>query len=203
MPMIGPDTSSIAFSVAVARVHAVFEVVHHRLDDDDGVVHDDADGEHQAEHRERVDREAEDREEDERAEQRDRDGEQRNERRSHVLEEHEDDDHDEHDGFEQRLDDLFDRGFDRRRRVVDDLVVHVGREEPLQLLERGVDALGRLQLVGAGQQVDRQHAGGLAVEPSERLVVLRAELDAADVADADLASLVGGAHDDVAELVRR
>ena len=59
---------------------------------------------------------------------------------------------------------------------------------------------GRLQLVGAGQQVDRQHAGGLAVQPSERLVVLGAELDPADVVDADLAPLVGGAHDDVAEL---
>jgi len=44
----------------------VFQVVDDRLDDDDGVVHDDADGQHQAEHREGVDREAQQGEEDER-----------------------------------------------------------------------------------------------------------------------------------------
>ena len=49
------------------RAHAVLEVVDDRLDHDDGVVHHDADGEHQAEHRQRVDRESQEREEDERA----------------------------------------------------------------------------------------------------------------------------------------
>ena len=47
------------------RGQAVLDVVHDRLDHDDGVVDHDADGEHEAEHRQRVDREAQQREEDE------------------------------------------------------------------------------------------------------------------------------------------
>ena len=49
--------------------HAVLDVVHDRLDHDDRVIHDDADGEHEAEQGEHVDREAEHREKDERADQ--------------------------------------------------------------------------------------------------------------------------------------
>jgi hypothetical protein len=54
----------------VTRAHAVLDVVHDRLDHDDGVVHHDADREHETEHRQRVDREAEQREEDEGADDR-------------------------------------------------------------------------------------------------------------------------------------
>ena len=67
MAMTGPDTSSIALMVASFGLHAVLDVVHHRLHDDDRIVDDDADGEHQAEQRQHVDREAEQREEHERA----------------------------------------------------------------------------------------------------------------------------------------
>jgi hypothetical protein len=56
----------------VPRAHPVLEVVHHRLHHHDRVVHDDADGQHEAEHRERVHREAEEGEEDERADERTR-----------------------------------------------------------------------------------------------------------------------------------
>ncbi len=58
MPITGAETSFIAWIVASLRRHAVLDVVHHRLDHDDRVVDHDADREHQAEHRERVDREA-------------------------------------------------------------------------------------------------------------------------------------------------
>ncbi len=53
---------------------AVLEMVLHGLDHHDGVIHHDADGEHEAEHGEHVYAEAERRKEDERAEQRDRHG---------------------------------------------------------------------------------------------------------------------------------
>ena len=56
----------------LARRHSLLDVVLHRLDHDDGVVDDEADGEHQPEQRQRVDREAEQRKQDERAEQRHR-----------------------------------------------------------------------------------------------------------------------------------
>ena len=61
--------------------------------------------------------------------QRDRHGEERDDRRAEVLQEDEDDQRDEDDRLEEGVDDRLDRRLDRRRRVVDDLVVHVGREE--------------------------------------------------------------------------
>ena len=64
----------------VARRQPVLDVVLDRLDDDDGVVDDDADRQHQAEQRQRVDREPEQREDGEGADQRHRHREQRNER---------------------------------------------------------------------------------------------------------------------------
>ena len=133
MATTGPDTSSIALIVASFGCHPVLDVVHHRLDHDDRIVDDDADGEHEAEQREHVDREAEQREEDERADERDRHGHQRNQRRAPVLQEDEDDDDDERDRFEQRVDDLVDALGDRQRRVERDQVLHVAREALLQV----------------------------------------------------------------------
>jgi hypothetical protein len=66
---------------------------------------------------------------------------------------------------------------------------------------RLVDRLGGLELVRAREEVDGHRARGLAVEAAERVVVLRAELDAADVLDADLRARLGLADDDVAELL--
>ena len=54
----GPDTWSIALMRRVARRQAVLDVVLDGLDDDDGVVDDDADGQHQAEQRQVVQAEA-------------------------------------------------------------------------------------------------------------------------------------------------
>ena len=58
MAITGPDTSSMARIGGVARGHAVLDVVLDGLDDDDGVVDHDADGQHQAEQRQVVEREA-------------------------------------------------------------------------------------------------------------------------------------------------
>ena len=56
--MTAPETSFIALTVASFGDMPVLDVVHHRLDDDDRVVDDDADREHETEHRQRVDAEA-------------------------------------------------------------------------------------------------------------------------------------------------
>ena len=130
-------------------------------------------------------------------------GDQRDDRRADVLQEDEDHQRHQDQRLDERLHDLVDRRLDRRRGVVDDLVVHAGREQRLGLLHRRVDRLGRLELVGAGQQVDRHRAGRLAVQPPEGVVVLRAELGAADVLDADHRAGVALADDDVLELLRR
>ena len=66
---------------------------------------------------------------------------------------------------------------------------------------RFVDRLGGLELVCARQQVDGHRAGGLAVEPSKGVVVLRAQLGASDVLDADLRAGFSLTDDDVLELL--
>jgi hypothetical protein len=91
MAMTGPETSSIALSGRVVRRQALLDVVLDRLDHDDGVIHDQADGQHQAKERERIDRKAEHREERERADERDRHGDERNQRGAPALQEDEDD----------------------------------------------------------------------------------------------------------------
>ncbi len=92
--MIGPDTSSIALRVASIGVSPMLDVALHVLHHHDRIVDDDADGEHQAEQRQRVQREAEREHHGERADQRHRHRDQRNDRRAPGLQEH---DHDEHD----------------------------------------------------------------------------------------------------------
>ena len=89
----------------------------HRLHDDDGVVDDQADGEHQAEERQCVDRESERRENHERADERHRNGEHRDERGAPALEKEEDHQHDETDRLDQRDHDLANARRDRRGRV--------------------------------------------------------------------------------------
>ena len=84
---------------------------------------------------------------------------------------------------------LMDRGLDGGRRIVDDLVVHVGREQRFRVLQRFVDRLGGLELICARQQIDGHRAGGLAIQPSKGVVVLRAEFGASDVLDADCATV--------------
>ena len=79
---------------------AFLEMAADILDDDDGVVDDEADGEHERQQGEQIDRIAERQENNESADQRQRNGDGRNERRAHRAEEQEHDDRD--DG--QRLD---------------------------------------------------------------------------------------------------
>jgi hypothetical protein len=59
MATTGPETSLSAFSVASSGFNALFDVVLHRLDHNDRVVHYDADGQHQSEQRHGVDGESE------------------------------------------------------------------------------------------------------------------------------------------------
>ena len=61
--------------------------------------------------------------------QRHRHREQRDDGGPQVLQEDEHHERDEDDRLEEGVEDGLDRRLDRRRRVVDDLVVHVGREE--------------------------------------------------------------------------
>ena len=94
---------SIALMRRVARRQAVLDVVLDGLDDDDGVVDDDADGQHQAEQRQVVQAEADDGHDGEGADDGHRHGDQRDDRRPPVLQEQQHDDGHEDDRLAQRL----------------------------------------------------------------------------------------------------
>ena len=175
--------------------------MHDRLDDDNRIVDDDADGEHQAEQREHVDREAEQREEHERADERDRHGHQRDERGTPVLQEDEDDDDDERHRLEQRVLDFRDALGDRQRRIERDQVIHVPREALLQIFHRRLDPVGDVERVGAGNLEHGNDGRRCAVVAADGVVEHRPQLEARDVLEADLGAIRVGPHDDVRELL--
>jgi len=105
----------------VLLVHDALDVLQH----DDGVVHDDADGQHQAEQRQVVQREAEDRHEEEGANERNRNGDERNDGGPPRLQEHDHHDHDENDGLTDRFLDRFYRFLNELRGVVEDVVSQI------------------------------------------------------------------------------
>ena len=88
------------------RRQAMLDVVDHRFDHHDGIVHHDTDGQHQAEHREGVDREAEQRKHREGRDERNRHRQQRDQRRPPVLQEEEHHQDDQYHRLEQRVGDL-------------------------------------------------------------------------------------------------
>ena len=100
----GPETSSMALNRRRARRKPMLDVMLDRLDDDDRVVDDDADGQHQAEQREIVQAEADHGHHGgERADDGHRHGDQRNDRRPPALQEHQHHDRHENDRVAQRL----------------------------------------------------------------------------------------------------
>ena len=162
--MTGPDTSSIARIVASRGESPCSMWCCDRLDDDDGVVHHDADRQHQAEQREVVELNPAaamaakvpmmatgtatsgmiaDR--------------QFCRNRSTTMATR----------MIASRSDLNTSSIDSRmngRGVVADLVVDARREVLAQLLHLRLDDVGRLEGVGVGQDEDRQADGGLAVE---------------------------------------
>ena len=90
------------FESRLLRREALLDMMLDRFDDHDGVVHDQADSEHESEERERVDRKSQQREQHESADQRDRNGQQRDQRRAPTLKKDEDDNDNQQQRFPQR-----------------------------------------------------------------------------------------------------
>ena len=151
-------------------------MVLHRLDHHDGVVHHEPDSQHQAEERERVDREAQEGEEHEGADQRDRHRQQRDQSRPEPLEEDEHDDDHEGEGLKERLDDLPDAGAHRLRSVERRHVVDVVGEVRLGLLHQLRRGLHGIDGVRSRQLVDGDDGPGASVQAALDVVGLRPEL---------------------------
>ena len=99
---------------------AVLDAAVDVLDLDDRVVDDDADGEHDREQGQDVDRGAEERHHHERGDDRDRDRDHGDDGRAPVAQENQDDEDDEADALEERLQHAVDRGADEVRLVIHD-----------------------------------------------------------------------------------
>ena len=171
------------------------------LDDDNGVIDEEADGEDHAEHGERVDGKASELENRESAEEDDGDGNGGDEGGAEILQEDEHDDEDEEDGLEEGLHDFLDGDPDERRGVVGIDGLEAAGEEGRELVDGVVNVLGGLEGVGSGGELDGEAGGGVAVELALKGVVFGAELDAGDVADADLRAVRIDLEEDGAELV--
>ncbi len=148
------------------------------FDHDDGVVDEEADRQDRGEHGEHIDRIAERGENAEGAEQHHRHGDHRDQRGAEILEEDQQHHEDQHDGFDQRLDHLFDRLLDEGRRLVGIGDGDAGRQDVGQAIERGVHAIGGRDGVGAARQLDAEAGGGMAVVGRTLAIGGEPELDA-------------------------
>ncbi len=108
----------------LTRTEPGLDVAFDVFNDDDCVIHNDTDRQHQTEKAECIDREAKHVHDRECTDDGYRNGNQRDDRSTPCLQEQDDDENDERDGFEQRVDDLLDRGANELRRIIDDLVLH-------------------------------------------------------------------------------
>ena len=166
----------------LARAHAFLDVPLHRFDDDDRIVDDQADREHEPEQRQRVDREAEQRKHRERADERHRHRERRDEGRAPVLQEHEDDQDDERERCYQRLRDLF-HPLRHGQRVVQDVdILEVRRKLRAELAHRLPDASRDVHGVRSRYLKDAKTDARLPIHAADLTVGERPQLDARDVA---------------------
>ncbi|KWT85151.1 hypothetical protein APY03_3954 [Variovorax sp. WDL1] len=180
-----------------ARLDVALHVLHHH----DGVVHHDADGQHQPEKRERIDREAQQVQHREGADDGHRHRQQRNDGSAPGLQEQDDHQHDQRDGFEQCVHHGIDGGAHELRRVVGDAVLQPFGHELRQLVHRLAHIGGDLQRVGTRRLEHADAHGLLVVQQRAQCVLGGAELDAADVAQPGHRAFRAGLDDDVAEFL--
>ena len=184
-----------------ARREPEIEFMLHGLDHHDGIVHDDADREYEAEEREVVDAETGDVHCRERPDDGDRHGQEGNDRGPPRAEEHEYHECHEHDRIAERVEDLLNRSDNERSGVVADLPLHTGREVFFQLPHLVLDGRGGLDGVGIREQEDAEAGGGLAIEARGDVRILGAEYDASHILDANQLSRGSDLEHDVAELL--
>ena len=173
------------------------------LDHHDRVVHQQADGQHQAEHRQAVDRVAEDRQHPEGAQQHHGHGDRRDQGGAPALHEQIHDQHHQHHRLEQGVGHALDRHLHEGAGVVGQRGLQLMGEARLQLGEPGLDRIGHRDRVGSLGQAHAHRRRGPALEAGHDVVVLAAQLDPRDIAQAHRAAVAGGLQHDLAELAHR
>ncbi|MNS93646.1 hypothetical protein D3C72_1278310 [compost metagenome] len=155
------------------------------LNDDNRVIHQNADGENHGEHGQNVDRETRDIHDGAGAEQRHGHYQCRNDRVADILQENEHHHEDEDDGLEQRVNDLLDRNLDEGAGVIGNFVFQTRREIPRQLLHRGANALGGLQRIAGGRKLYADSSARLAVQAAREVIAFAAHFHTRDIAQPD------------------
>ena len=151
------------------------------LDDDDGVVDHKADGQHEGEQRQEVDRVAKREEEDRHTHQRQRNGDNRNQGRAYIAEKQEDDDDDDDRRFAERLAHFPDRRIDEHGCIIGDARLKLRRQLALQVGKFGAHLRDHRQRVGVRRRGDAQEHRLQPVEGRCRIEVLRPEIDGRDL----------------------
>ena len=176
------------------RLAFVAHVAVHVLDHDDGVIHHQADRQHQREQGQQVDRVTQGQHDEEGADQRQRHRNHRHQHGAETAQKQEDHHGDDQQRLDQGLDDLDDGGVDEGRGVVDDLPGQATRQLALNARKGVAHALGHVQDVGLGSHLDTDEHRAHAAEGHVEVVVLRAQADRRHVLQA---------HDGVTHLLDR
>jgi hypothetical protein len=181
-------------------------LLQHALDilhDDDGVVDDDADCQHDGEQRNGIGRIADRVEHDEGADEAHRHGEDRDQRRADAAEEQEDDDDHQDEGFDQGLLHLVDRLLDEGGGVVGDLPRQVLGEGFFEVAQARLDAFERRDGVGAGRLIKQDDRRGRTVEARLAVEIGGAEFQPRHIAEAQDRAIGIRPDDDLLELLDR
>ena len=155
------------------------------FDDDDGIIDDEADGQHHSEQGQGIDGEIESRKGRKGADDGDRDGQNRYQRRPPFLQEYEDDEDDQQQRFDEGVFNFIDGGIDKVRIVHDDGVVQVGWEGFLGLFQNLFDFTDRVQSIGIIRQLDAEANPVFIVDFGIAAFILRARLDIGHVFQID------------------
>ena len=176
-------------------MHDALDVFEH----DNGVVDNDADGQHHAEQRQRVDRIAEQQQAGKSTDQRYRDCGERNQRGAPVLQEQEY--HQEHQRhrLEQRVHHLTDRNLHKTRGVVHHVVGEARRIGFKQRRHCRLDAVCGGQRIGVRLQENANESRCFAINATDEVVILGTQFDARHVFQPQQRSVGVGADDDVLE----
>ncbi len=199
MAMIGPETSRIAWCAAASGdslFDITLDVFHHH----DGVIHHDADRQHQPEQAEGIEREAQQIQRGEGADHGDRDRQQRDDRGAPGLQEQYDHQHHQYHRFQQGIHHRADRIAHEHRRIVRRFPAHAVREAGRQLGHLATHRVRQLDGVGARRLEDTDTDRILVIELGAQRVAAGAHFDARHVAQPHYLAVVAALEDDVAEL---
>ena len=173
-------------------------VLHH----DDGVIHDQADGEHHGEQRQQVDGEARHRHHHESADDGKRDRHHGNGDRPHIAQEHEHNECHDSQRLKQRRFHFVDGAVDEFGGIVNDLAFKPFRQRFDNLREDFVDARQHVDQIRIGRGTHRKDDGIDAVEGDACVVIVGAQHDVGHVLKPDDGA-VGLPDDEILELVHR